>query len=336
MPQRTRCGCHRCFLLLFALAVTLFISDGPFLPDGLYSQLGLEAWANPQGVLTIVPCAGQGANPTPSTDAKHPSGLPLSEISSFASTLHPLSVVQSCPAPSGLWIALVAGGPPVAYRRYTYHLASKACYARTQGYSFLLDHTTRIDAEERRKHQLPPHWVKHYILRRWLKYFDWVFWIDLDATIFGLSLPLESFFTMAPKAHLFLPRDAMSNFVFSNDAFLLKNSAWGWTFLARWWAHRLTCPAWDDQGPMWTAIAVNASEDNEMACSPFCYGKRPHTKLYECVDQRFHPALQRTMPWCLHSKHPKRWATAALRRQVRWDVFQCPADTVSTAGPTEM
>eukprot|EP00667_Euglena_gracilis_P017926 EG_transcript_18969 len=273
--------------------------------------------------------------------------------------LHPLSVVQSCPAPSGLWIALLSGGSPVSYRRFTYQMASQACYARARGYSYLLDHTTRVDPEEARKHQLPVFWVKYCIIRRWLQYFDWIFWADLDVTIFGLEKPLESFFEMAPQAHLVLPRDAVANFVFSADALLLRNSPWGQTFLARWWANRLTCPAWDDQGPLWMAVAANASEHNQTACTPFCFGKRPHTQLYECVDRRFrevavegapiyfppldfekglpglclngfwnnhkqYPALQRELPWCLHTKTPKAWAGPELRRRVRWDTYQCP------------
>eukprot|EP00669_Euglena_mutabilis_P010175 TRINITY_DN4951_c0_g1_i1.p1 TRINITY_DN4951_c0_g1~~TRINITY_DN4951_c0_g1_i1.p1 ORF type:complete len:378 (-),score=74.80 TRINITY_DN4951_c0_g1_i1:165-1247(-) len=350
---------------VLGLGVVLILSlvlypRAPYLPDKWYTALGGADWTTRGQLLTVVPCR---TKPKQGSGPQAGRGLPLRDLTAHAAALHPLSVVQSCPAPSGLWIALLSGGPAVAYRRFQYHLASKACYARSQGHSFLLDHTTRIAPEEA---HLPPHWVKHYILRKWLPYFDWIFWVDLDATLFRMDVPLEGFLSMAPHAHLFLPRDAMENYVFSNDAFLLKNSPWGRAFLERWWAHRLSCGAWDDQGPMWTAIAAADGEEKTTACSPFCSGSRPHTRLYECVDRRFqriikdpkapiyfppldfekglpglclngfwnnhrkYPALQARMPWCLHHKRPERWPSATLRRTVNWNAFDCPLDHNTT------
>eukprot|EP00667_Euglena_gracilis_P019982 EG_transcript_21512 len=167
--------------------------------------------------------------------------------------LHPLSVVRSTPARSGLRIAVLSGGTATLFRRYAYQMASKPCYARMQAYSFVADTGHALPAQERAG--LPLHWVKVQMLRRWLPYFDWVFWLDLDATIFDPRVPVERFLAMQPHAHLVLPQEHMDRLVFSNDAFLLRRSAWGQAFLDRWWERRRTHGnVHGEQGAMWMAI----------------------------------------------------------------------------------
>ena len=335
----------------------------PPMPGGTDPGTGAGVAAAADGSTGSAPAPDAGAHaasarpPDPAPAANATPAVPLPP--SARAQLHPLSVLQPPPPAPGLHVAVLSGGQPPLFKRYAYHLASKPCYARVQGYSFLLDATTVVPAAEAAG--LPPQWVKVHMLRRWLPHYDWLFWTDLDATIFAPQTRVESFLALQHSAHLLVPQDSMQRLVFSNDAFLLKNSPWGRRFLDRWWEYRRLCPnTHADQGAMWLAIAdLMAPPGNASACAADCRDKARREALYACLDAQFrarahpggpvlfvpvdfgrgvaglclngyqndhtrYPALQRRMPFCLHSKHPAKWAGPQLRKRVRWDKFQCP------------
>ena len=108
-----------------------------------------------------------------------------------------------------------------------------------------------------------------------------------------------------------------------------------------------------------SSASVAPAPVNSTQCSRLCPAKAEREALYACVDAHFrrlrgpagpvlftpvdfdkgtaglclngyqndhtrYTALQHRMPFCLHSKHPAKWASPALRKKVRWDVFKCP------------
>eukprot|EP00668_Euglena_longa_P041229 GGOE01054269.1.p3 GENE.GGOE01054269.1~~GGOE01054269.1.p3 ORF type:complete len:190 (-),score=45.63 GGOE01054269.1:163-732(-) len=177
--------------------------------------------------------------------------------------------------------------------------------------------------------------------------------------------PVERFLAMQPHAHLVLPQEHMDRLVFSNDAFLLRNSAWGAAFLNRWWERRKTHGnVHGEQGAMWMAIIDMLTRDQPLRgpdCSLMSTAPTARRYLYLCVTDAFrnytsstgpvfftpvdfpkgvsglclngnkfshsrYQAMQQRMPFCLHSKRPSEWASPALRRRVRWDHYQCPTE----------
>eukprot|EP00667_Euglena_gracilis_P018729 EG_transcript_19939 len=259
-------------------------------------------------------------------------------------------------------VALLSGGRGhrrlVAHHRY--HLQSKACYARLHGYSFILDLSVALPRADR---LLPPHWVKVRLLQRWLPHFDWLFWTDLDTAIFRPEVPLAHFFAAQSTAHLIVPQDHMDRLLFSNDVFLLRNSGWSEALLARWWEYRRSCPdTHAEQGAMHMAMIAampeaTAGNGTGSGCVAFCPEPAPRTGLYACVEAAFrrlaHPTgrvhftavdfpkgetglclngfnppvgvLQHEMPFCLHSRDPKSWATPEVQSRYDWAEYRCPA-----------
>eukprot|EP01010_Urceolus_cornutus_P000298 NODE_1041_length_1146_cov_216.863263_g793_i0.p1 GENE.NODE_1041_length_1146_cov_216.863263_g793_i0~~NODE_1041_length_1146_cov_216.863263_g793_i0.p1 ORF type:complete len:353 (-),score=49.05 NODE_1041_length_1146_cov_216.863263_g793_i0:87-1091(-) len=271
---------------------------------------------------------------------------------------HPLSIIQKLPAPSGLDIAVITAGPESMLRRYAFQLSSKPCYATRQQYSFILDSMTRLPSTE---HLIPKAWTKVVVLRKWLPFFDCLFWVDMDATLFQPNFPLEPFILQRPSAHLVVPQDWPGKLVFSNDAFIIRNSDWSRKFLALWWAGRLPCrDTHADQGAMWRAIAATLLppfSSDLFPCDQFCPSKIDRLRLYSCFESVFasfvhdpaltfttanftagesglclnghqfqhasFPAMHKVLPFCLHSKHPTKWNVHLVRKKLKNGMFRC-------------
>eukprot|EP00667_Euglena_gracilis_P015139 EG_transcript_15728 len=327
-------------------------------PPGLgLNLLALWLW-----LCWALAAATADAGRTASTASGAASSVPVRPIPrDLLRQLHPASVVAPQPASSGLWLALLSGGSRKLCTQYAYHLSSKPCYVTHRGYSFLLDFTTSLPTVAGLF--LREHWRKVLMLQRWLPYFHYIFWMDLDTTIFDVSVRLESFLIQYPGAELLVPQDTDQRRLFSNDVFLLRAGAWGRRFLDRWWAARLVCPGLHgEQGAMHATLVDFANSSNASQtpsrCRHLCRLRATRLRFYACIedglrqlpptgpvafvqvnfttgegglclnghnfDHRGYPALQRRLPFCLHAKQPRDWAGPAVRQAVDWALYRCP------------
>eukprot|EP01065_Artemidia_motanka_P033480 TRINITY_DN40475_c0_g1_i1.p1 TRINITY_DN40475_c0_g1~~TRINITY_DN40475_c0_g1_i1.p1 ORF type:complete len:492 (+),score=65.46 TRINITY_DN40475_c0_g1_i1:88-1563(+) len=147
-------------------------------------------------------------------------------------------------------------------------LRNRHCYASAHGYDFAIDLTPRVsglrmplcgaagmcqDAPEKQPKKrkltevmcpsggctgpLPAHWVKVAALKVWTPLYDWVLWMDTDSFFTSVQKPVSDLVrSMGDNAHLLVPQDEPGvTYVFSNFAFLLRNSDVGRKLLRIWW-----------------------------------------------------------------------------------------------------
>jgi len=85
------------------------------------------------------------------------------------------------------------------------------------------------------------YWNKVHLAREVLKDYDYIFWTDADVFFTDLAKPIEWFIDNSrmrgKDIHLWVPWDLGGKwqYVFSNAAYLVKNSKWGQYVLDAWW-----------------------------------------------------------------------------------------------------
>ena len=135
--------------------------------------------------------------------------------------------------------------PPVRMKEnYFDHIINKACYSYIWGYDFIFNMTHGFDESYPKWHWLNfGHWNKVKHLQSRIEEYDYIFYTDTDFLIQDIMRPVESFlheFELYNKTnvHLFLPQDKFDEypreFLFSNFAFLMRNSKFSLDILKYW------------------------------------------------------------------------------------------------------
>ena len=150
----------------------------------------------------------------------------------------------------GTRIALMSGfvsqkdaSPPVQMEEnYFDYIINKACYSYIWGYDFIFNTTYGFDESYPKWHWLNfGHWNKVKHIRSRIEEYDYIFYTDTDFFIHDIMRPVESFvheFELHGKTNvqLFLPQDWFFSdvFLFSNFAFLMRNSKFSLDILKYW------------------------------------------------------------------------------------------------------
>ena len=132
--------------------------------------------------------------------------------------------------------------PPRLNGDYFDHIINKACYSYIWGYDFIFNTTYGFDDTYPKWHWLDfGAWNKVPHLKSRIRDYDWIFYTDTDFIIQDIMRPLESFVNEwelygKKNVQLFLPTDRYGpmEFLFSNFAFLIRNSNFGHSILNYW------------------------------------------------------------------------------------------------------
>ena len=126
--------------------------------------------------------------------------------------------------------------------KYLDYIINKACYSYIWDYDFIFNTTYGFDESYPKWHWLAyGHWSKVKHIRSRIEEYDYIFYSDTDFVIQDIMRPVESFlheFELYGNTNvqLFLPQDDWRPdiFLFSNFAFLLKNSPFSLDLLKHW------------------------------------------------------------------------------------------------------
>jgi hypothetical protein len=140
-------------------------------------------------------------------------------------------------------------------------------YAKKHGYhySFINSGYTNI----------PPYWRKVAIAKDMLETdkYKGVMWLDTDAVIFNMSIPLDSVGNSAK--HFFKATNARGNHIFNAGVWTVKNTAQGKEIMRKWMA--LYDPSkWQHDGTRWINNGDWAGNDYEQGS--FAYRIDPEHK----------------------------------------------------------
>lgn len=111
-------------------------------------------------------------------------------------------------------------------------VGSKIRYCRKHNYEFVVYNFRNLDRT--------PHWGRVLGIKEHLKRFDWLLYLDTDTLITNFSIRIEN--EISKKHNIIIGR--MPDFNtgaathLSSSALLVRNNAWSFAFLDRWYAKR--------------------------------------------------------------------------------------------------
>lgn len=130
-------------------------------------------------------------------------------------------------------------------------------YCEKHGYEYVF--ITKSDRD------VPPYWQKVYIVKEHLPKYKGILWMDTDATIFNLEIPLDNYIT---KDHSFYKSiDSGGNQIFNAGVWIVMNNEMGMKILDDWIA-KYDEKMWRKDGAGWhtdTPWAGDAYEQGSFA-----------------------------------------------------------------------
>ena len=129
-------------------------------------------------------------------------------------------------------------------------MARNKYYCEKYGYEYIFLSTS--------KHNVPPYWQKVFIVKDYLNKYKGILWLDSDATIFNMNIPLDTFSTHAFSKST----NSAGNQIFNAGVWIVTNTPRGRRILNDW-IHEYDKTAWKKEGEKWKTNNSWAGEKYE-------------------------------------------------------------------------
>jgi len=108
------------------------------------------------------------------------------------------------------------------------------------------------------EYNLPPYWIKIYLLQKWLSHYKGILWLDVDACVYNMDVRLEHM-VLKDKHFYGSPDNEQWNSPFCAGVFLVLNTQIGIEIINTWF-NTYDKNSWKKKGKKWTASCKWASE----------------------------------------------------------------------------
>ncbi|KAK4533537.1 hypothetical protein CCYA_CCYA17G4419 [Cyanidiococcus yangmingshanensis] len=161
----------------------------------------------------------------------------------------------------------MTGATPSFLERFPLAVVNKQCYARVHGYEFILD-----VREWSQLHGYNDYWNRLWFLTEYLEAClkntscpEWLFYVDADAMVMNVSIPLTAFTTAVSDDIDLILHDGA--FYINSGAFFLRTTKWSLEFLRRWQEQARYPQTLADQTALWEVLLQWTSEQRENEAS---------------------------------------------------------------------